>query len=108
MLRKLRPSKHNEAKFGGKVAVPAGVIERQKVARSAAEMQRQCSAGVVAVFAITSGVFVYGEVVLGFNSRRLHFWQSPSDGEKQRQPLSSTGVVLFLGNSHAESPSAPL
>jgi len=35
-------------------------------------MQRQCSAGVTAVFAITSSVFSYGKIASGFDSRRLH------------------------------------
>jgi len=73
MLRKLRPSLGYRFKFGGTIAVPPGVIQRQRLPRSAAGMQRPCSAEVLAVFTTTSGVFAYGKIAGGFNSRRLYF-----------------------------------
>lgn len=73
MLRKLRPSVRYRFKFGGAVAVPVGVIQRQILPQSAAEIQHPCSAGVFADFATRSGVFPCVEFAGGFDSRRLHF-----------------------------------
>jgi hypothetical protein len=73
MLRKLRPSVGYRFKFSGAVAVPRRVIQRQRLPQSVAGMQRPCSAGVIALFTTTSGVFAYVKIAGGFNSRRLHF-----------------------------------
>ena len=75
MLRKLRPSMGYRFKFCRAVAAPGGVIQRQRLPRSAAGMLRPCSAGMFAVFTTTSGVFAYVKIVGGFNSRRLHWDQ---------------------------------
>ena len=72
MRREMRPSMRYETKFDVAPRVTTEVIARQKLTGSAARMQRQCSAGVIAFFAITSSVVAYGKIASGFNSRRLH------------------------------------
>jgi hypothetical protein len=84
MLRKLRPSVGYRFNFGGAVTVPRGVIQRQRLPRSAAGMQRPCSAGVFAFFTTASGVFTYVEISGGFNSRRLHFSSFATAGDGER------------------------
>jgi hypothetical protein len=72
MLRKVRPSERDETELGETFIATCGVSQRQQLPRSAPQMQRQCSAGVIAFFAITNSVIAYGENASGFNSRRLH------------------------------------
>ena len=76
MLRKVRPNVRDRLdlllKFGSALAMPSSVIKRQRLPRSAAEMQRRCSAGVLAVFVTTRGNVAAVKIAGAFDSRRLH------------------------------------
>jgi hypothetical protein len=76
MLRKIRPNLRNRLdlplKFVSALTVPRSVIWRQRLPRSAAEMQRPCSAGLLAVFASRTVVVAYVGIASGFDPRRLH------------------------------------
>lgn len=75
VMGKMRPSLRNQLGFRGKVesalAVPRGVMQRQRLHRCAAEMQRPCSARVLAFLATARDVFACDKIASGFNSRRL-------------------------------------
>jgi hypothetical protein len=97
MLRKTKPSARYGLdlpfKFGRALGVPRRVIERQKIPRCAARMQRQCSARLLAVFATRTGSIASVQIAGGFDSRRLHFCNSSDNNElpKIEKALSAPG-----------------